>query len=207
MAKLSVHNFTVSVDGYAAGPNQREDAPLGDGDAGRLHEWMFATKTLGGDVGGIDDEVIRQNDSNLGATVMGRNMFGPIRGEWPNHGWTGWWGPNPPFHHDVFVLTHHERPAVSMDGGTTFHFVTDGLESALEQAFKAADGKDVRVGGGAAVIRQCLRAGLIDTMHIAVVPMLLGAGERLFDDVPMDGYRVARTVSSDAATHLWIERA
>jgi dihydrofolate reductase len=207
MAKLRVHNFTISTDGYATGPNQREDAPFGDGNGGRLHEWLFATKTFGGALTGLDDEVIAQGDDNVGATVMGRNMFGPIRGEWPNHDWTGWWGPNPPYHHDVFVLTHYGRPSLPMEGGTTFHFVTDGLESALEQAFKAADGKDVRLGGGADVVRQCLRAGLIDSMHIVVVPLFLGAGERLFGDLPMDGYQVTRTVTTEAATHLWIERA
>jgi dihydrofolate reductase len=207
MPKLRVHNVTISLDGYVTGLHQREDAPFGDGNGGHLHDWLLATKTFGGPLDGLDDEVIAQGEDNVGATVMGRNMFGPIRGAWPNHDWTGRWGPNPPYHHDVFVLTHHGRPSVPMEGGTTFHFVTDGLESALGQAFKAADGKDVRVGGGADVIRQCLRAGLVDSMHIVQVPLFLGAGERLFGDLPMDGYRVTRTVTTEPCTHLWIERA
>src|SRR5689334_1161812 len=166
-----------------AGPDQDEENPLGVGGQ-RLHEWAFATRTyrrmfgMEGGEAGLDDRFAAQGDVEIGATIMGRNMFGPVRGPWPDEAWRGWWGENPTFHHPVFVLTHHPRPALTMEGGTTFHFVSDGIESALRQAFAAADGKDVRLGGGAATIQQFLRAGLIDELHLVIVPILLGRGER-----------------------------
>jgi dihydrofolate reductase len=186
MPKLRVHNFAVSIDGYGAGPSQGVDNPLGV-DGLKLHEWVFETrawhKRQGSDGGttGLDDRLIEEGDAGIGATIMGRNMFGPIRGEWPDETWTGWWGDDPPYHHQVFVLTHHPRAPITMQGGTTFNFVVDGIEAALERAFDAADGRDVRLGGGAATIQQYLRAGLVDEMHLAIVPVLLGSGERLYD--------------------------
>src|ERR1700716_2945756 len=188
MAKLRVHNLAISLDGFAAGPNQDLDNPLGVGGS-RLHEWVFATRTgrrmLGEEGGdeGLDDKFLVEGDIGIGATIMGRNMFGHIRGPWKDEQWTGWWGDNPPYHHPVFVLTHHPRPSIEMQGGTIFHFVTDGIEIALERALDAAKGQDVRLGGGASTIQQYLRAQLIDEMHVAVVPVLLGGGERLFDHV------------------------
>jgi dihydrofolate reductase len=186
VAKLRVHNLSVSLDGYVAGPAQDVDNPLGVGGPG-LHEWVFATRTgrrmLGEDGGdeGLDDEFMARGDVGIGATIMGRNMFGPIRGAWGDAGWTGWWGDDPPYHHPVFVLTHHPRPPITMQGGTTFHFVDDGIEASLARALDAADGRDVRLGGGAATVQQYLRAGLVDEMHFVIVPILLGSGERLFD--------------------------
>jgi dihydrofolate reductase len=214
MPKLRVHNFTLSIDGYAAGPDQGPDEPLGV--RGReLHEWAFATRTfrqMQGMEGGaedLDDRVVAEGDVGIGATIMGRNMFGPIRGSWGNESWTGWWGDTPPYHHPVFVLTHHTRAPITMQGGTTFHFVTDGIDAALEQAFEAADGNDVRLGGGAATIQQYLRAGLIDEMHLAIVPILLGAGERLFDH--LDGgpiaYKCTEFVGSPSVVHARFVRS
>jgi dihydrofolate reductase len=213
MPKLRVHNFSVSVDGYAAGPDQDIDNPLGVGGL-RLHEWVFATPTWrqtpgteGGDEG-IDDRFIAEGDAAIGATVMGRNMFGPIRGPWNEEQWTGWWGDNPPYHHPVFVLTHHPHPPIEMRGGTTFHFVTEGIEAALERAFEAAGGGDVRLGGGVATIQQYLRAGLIDEMHLVIVPILLGGGERLFDHLEGGpaGYERVELVSSPAVAHVRFAR-
>jgi len=211
--KLRVHNFSVTVDGFAAGPNQRADAPFGDGMDGS-HDWMFATKganaMIGEDGGeeGIDNDFFLRGEVNVGATIMGRNMFGPIRGPWPNEDWKGWWGPNPPYHNEVFVLTHHERPALPMEGGTTFHFVNDSPEAVLERAFKAADGKDVRIGGGAATIRQFLRAGLIDELHVVITPIVVGSGARLFDDLGSLGgaYQVSEFVPSGTVTHVVITK-
>jgi dihydrofolate reductase len=214
MPKLRVHNFAISLDGYAAGPNQSLDNPLGIGGS-RLHEWVFATRTggqmLGTDGGGegVDDEFMARGDVGLGATIMGRNMFGPIRGDWGDQQWTGWWGDNPPYHHPVFVLTHHPHPAITMLGGTTFHFVDDDIDAVLNRAFDAADGKDVRLGGGAATVQQYLGAGLIDDMHLAIVPVLLGSGERLFDhlDGGPDGYECVEFVSSPSVAHVRLARA
>jgi dihydrofolate reductase len=209
MPKLRVHNFALSLDGYAAGPNQNLDNPLGVGGPG-LHEWAFATRTYrqmfgvdGGDEG-VDDRFAVQGDSGIGATIMGRNMFGPVRGPWGDEQWRGWWGEDPPYHHPVFVLTHHPHASITMQGGTTFHFVNDGIEAALERALDAAEGKDVRIGGGAATIQQYLRAGLIDEMHLAIVPILLGSGERLFDylDGGPIGYQCAEFVSSPSVLHV-----
>ncbi len=214
MAKLRVHNMAISIDGYGAGPNQSVDDPLGVGGPG-LHEWVFKTRTgrrmLGEEGGdeGLDDQFLMRGEAGIGATVMGRNMFGPVRGRWPDEDWKGWWGPNPPYHHPVFVLTHHPRKPVPMEGGTTFNFVTDGIESALSQAFAAAGGLDVRLGGGAATIQQYLKAGLVDEMHVAIVPIFLGAGERLFDhlDGGPVGYECVELVSSPRVTHARFVRS
>ncbi len=208
MAKLRVHNISISIDGYAAGPNQGVDNPLGVGGPG-LHEWIFKTRMgrrmLGEEGGdeGLDDQFLVRGDAGIGATIMGRNMFGPIRGEWSDESWKGWWGPNPPYHHPVFVLTHHPRESIPMEGGTTFNFISDGIESALAQAFAAAGGLDVRLGGGAATIQQYLKARLIDEMHVAIAPIFLGAGERLFDhlDGGPFGYECVELVSSPSVTH------
>ncbi|HKT02173.1 MAG TPA: dihydrofolate reductase family protein [Rugosimonospora sp.] len=207
MSKLVVHNFAISLDGYGAGLAQSLDAPLGVG-AGRLHEWVFQTRTgrrmIGQDGGdeGLDDGYLIRGETGIGATIMGRNMFGPVRGGWAGSDWRGWWGEDPPFHHPVFVLTHHARGPLPMAGGTTFHFVTGGIEDALRQAREAAGGKDIRLGGGAATIRAYLRAGLVDELNLAVVPaVLLGAGERLFEgDLP--GYRCAQFVASASVVHV-----
>jgi dihydrofolate reductase len=202
MAKLRVNNLCMSVDGYVAGPDQSVEEPLGvDGES--LHDWIFAD-----DRDELDGRIWDAGMEGIGAWVMGRNMFGPVRGEWGDSDWRGWWGPEPPYHCDVFVLTHHERAPVAMDGGTTFHFVTDGIEAALERAFAAAGGQDVRLGGGAETVRQYLRAGLIDELHVPIVPVLLRGGERLFeepDDVPA-GYEVVELVSSPAVVHLRMAR-
>jgi dihydrofolate reductase len=213
MAKVRVHNFAISADGYAAGPNQTFDNPLGEGGT-RLHEWVFATRTgarMFGETGGeegTDDDFFAEGDKGLGATIMGRNMFGPIRGLWEDEEWKGWWGDDPPYHHPVFVLTRYPRESFAMEGGTTFHFVTDGIESALEQALKAAGGRDVRIGGGAATIQQFLKARLIDEMHVAIVPILLGAGERLFDNLEggPHGYEISEFVATSAVAHLRLSR-
>lgn len=213
MPKLVVRNFSVSLDGYAAGPGQNLENPLGV-DGQRLHEWAFATRTYrrmfgmeGGDTG-IDDRFAAQRGDGIGATIMGRNMFGPIRGTWGDDDWKGWWGDEPPFHHPVFVLTHHPHPPITMQGGTTFHFVTDGIEAALAQALDAAGGKDVMLGGGAATIQQYLRAELIDELHLVVVPVLLGSGERLFDhlDGGPHGYECVEFAGSPSVAHVRLAR-
>jgi dihydrofolate reductase len=210
MSKLRVHNFAISLDGYGAGPRQGHDAPLGVGGE-RLHEWVFKTRgarAMFGETGGeegIDHDFFVRGDEGIGATIMGRNMFGPIRGPWTATDWTGWWGDNPPYHHHVFVLTHHARPSFAMDGGTTFHFVTDGIEAALKRAREAAGGRDVRLAGGAATIREYLDAGLVDELHVAIVPLLLGGGERLFDgldDEAVTGYECVEFVASGSVMHV-----
>jgi dihydrofolate reductase len=214
MPKLRVHNVSLSLDGYAAGPAQSIDDPLGVGGE-QLHEWAFAThhirEMMGmeGGAEGVDDRFAAAGDLGIGATVMGRNMFGPIRGAWPDESWRGWWGDEPPYHHEVFVLTHHPRASIPMEGGTTFHFVDGGIHDALDQAFAAAGGKDVRLGGGASTIQQYLRAGLIDELHLAIAPVFLGSGERLFDNLdggPV-GYECAELVSSPAAVHMRLVRS
>jgi dihydrofolate reductase len=211
VSKLRVHNLAMSLDGYAAGRAQDLDHPLGDGGED-LHTWVFETRTgramMGQEGGteGVDDEFMRRGDDNIGATVMGRNMFGPVRAAWPDESWTGWWGEEPPYHHDVFVLTHHARADVGMKGGTTFHFVTDGIEAALARAAEAAGGRDVRLGGGVATIKEYARAGLIDELHVAEVPILLGAGERLFDGDAFSGYAVVEFVPSAAVAHYRLAR-
>jgi len=211
MAKLVVRCFTVSLDGYSAAQGQTLDAPFGKGGL-RLMDWAFATRffnTMFGKAGGsegIDNDFAVQADRNVGATIMGRNMFGPQRGPWPNQDWKGWWGENPPYHHPVFVLSHHPRPAFDMAGGTSFTFVNDGIESALKKAFAAAKGKDVRIGGGAATVRQYLKAGLVDELHLVLVPILLGQGERVFEglDGVQDRYDVAEFVPSKTVSHVRI---
>ncbi|TIX46240.1 MAG: dihydrofolate reductase [Mesorhizobium sp.] len=214
MSKLRVSAFTLSIDGFGAGPDQDLKNPLGVGGEA-LHEWMFGTRTfrtmvLGKDGGTTDtDEAFAARSfENVGAWILGRNMFGPIRGEWPDDSWKGWWGDNPPYHVPVFVLTHHPRDPIVMEGGTTFYFVTDGIHSALQKAKAAADGKDVRLGGGVATIRQYLQEKLIDEMHLAISPVLLGAGESLFAgiDMPKLGYRCSEQVATPKATHVIIER-
>jgi dihydrofolate reductase len=213
MPKLRVHNFSMSLDGYAAGPGQNVDNPLGVGGT-RLHDWVFETRygraMLGEEGGaeGVDNDYLVQGDAGIGATIMGRNMFGPIRGPWGGEEWTGWWGDNPPYHHEVFVLTHYPHPSIPMQGGTTFHFVDDGIEAALERAFDAANGQDVRLGGGVATIQQYMRAGLLDELHVAIVPILLGGGERLFDNLDSSdrGYECVEFVGSSAVAHARFSR-
>jgi dihydrofolate reductase len=209
MSKLRF-NITISLDSYVAGPNESVENPLGEG-AFHLHDWALPTKTfrsLHGDAGGgetgINDEVLHETFENLGATIMGRNMFGPVRGPWGKDPWKGWWGENPPFHHPVFVLTHHAREPLPMEGGTTFFFVTNGIEFALAEAWKAAGGKDVALAGGAKVFQQYLTANLIDELEIHVVPLFLGSGVRLFDN--FDGCKVKlesiRTIAGRGVAHL-----
>ena len=207
MAKLTF-NMTMSLDGYVAGPRQSLENPLGEGGMG-LHGWAFATRGFrethgmeGGETG-IDDDIASGWNVNIGATIMGRNMFGPVRGTWGDDSWRGWWGEDPPYHTPVFVLTHHAREPVQMDGGTTFHFVTDGIEAALERAVEAAAGKDVTLGGGAETAQQYLRARLIDEMQIHLVPTFLGSGSRLFDNLGggPQGYECVELVSSPTVAH------
>lgn len=213
MTKLRVHSFAISVDGYGAGPNQNVDHPLRVGGEA-LHEWAFATRTfhkmLGKEGGatGVDDDFAARGFSNIGAWIIGRNMFGPIRGEWPDENWKGWWGDNPPFHVPVFVLSHHPRVSITMAGGTTFHFVTDGIQTALKRAKESASGQDVRLGGGVATIQQYLRARLIDEMHLAIAPTLLGSGEHLFADLDAValGYRCSEHVSTANVMHIVLTR-
>jgi dihydrofolate reductase len=213
MTRLRVQSFSISLDGYGAGRRQTVDEPLGEGGES-LHEWVVGTRTFtalygdGSGETGLDDDFAAAGFENLGAWIMGRNMFGAVRGPWPDESWRGWWGEEPPYHCPVFVLTHHERPPLEMAGGTTFHFVTGGIHEALERAVKAADGKDIRLGGGASVIRQYLEARLVDEMHIAVAPVLLGAGEPLLAglDLPASGYAVTRHAASEKATHVVITK-
>lgn len=214
MPKLRVHNFSISLDGYGAGPDQSPENPLGVGGED-LHNWVVATRAFrqahggeGGEEDNIDDDFAARQFDNIGAWIMGRNMFGPVRGPWPDESWKGWWGDDPPFHGPVFVLTHHPRLPQPMKGGTTFHFVDDGIESALGRAFEAAGGQDVVIGGGASTIQQYLRAGLIDDLHFAIVPILLGGGERLFDhlDGGPQGYECVEFASSPAAAHVRLAR-
>jgi dihydrofolate reductase len=204
MTELRVHNFSMSLDGYIAGPDQGVDHPLGVGGE-QLHEWIFG---LPEHRTPVDERMQAYGTDGIGATIMGRNMFGPVRGDWGAEEWTGWWGEDPPFHHDVFVLTHHARDPVTMAGGTTFHFVTDGIEAALERARDAAGTAHVRLGGGAATVRQYLRAGLVDELHLVVVPVLLGGGERLFEDLgaALDGWRCVEFTPSKAVAHVRLRR-
>ena len=213
MSKLRVDSFALSVDGYGAGPRQDRENPLGVGGT-QLHGWFYPTRTFRSMVGeaggttGLDDDFARRGMENVGAWIMGRNMFGPIRGDWPDDAWKGWWGDEPPYHVPVFVLTHHPRKSFEMAGGTTFHVVTDGIEEALKSARQAAGAKDVRLGGGVETIRQYLRARLVDRMHLAVSPVLLGSGEHLLSglDLPALGYRVAEEVRSEAVMHVVVTR-
>jgi len=209
MSRLRVLAFSVSLDGFGAGPHQSLENPMGVNGMG-LHQWALATRTFkkmfGQDGGatGVDDAFAARGFENLGAWILGRNMFGPIRGPWPNDDWKGWWGDAPPYHVPVFVLTHHAREPIVMKGGTTFHFVTDGIHSAFERARAAANGKDVRLGGGVATVREYLQAGLIDDMHLAISPVLLGAGENLLTGIDMraGGFECTEHVGTDRATHV-----
>ena len=213
MPKLRVHCFAISLDGYGAGPNQDLDNPLGVGGL-KLHEWFFPTRTfrqMHGDNGGttgIDDDFAARGLNNIGAWIIGRNMFGPVRGPWPDNNWKGWWGDNPPYHTPVFVLTNYPRASITMSGGTTFHFVTDGIHSALRRAAETASGQDIRLGGGIATIQQYMSAGLVDEMHLAISPILLGSGERLFAgiDAPKLGYQCTEYVATLNATHVVIAK-
>ncbi|HEY3730506.1 MAG TPA: dihydrofolate reductase family protein [Steroidobacteraceae bacterium] len=214
MAKLRVHSFAISIDGFGAGLNQDLQNPIGAGGVD-LMEWFFQTRVWRrmhghGDDGesGIDNGFAQQGFEGIGAWILGRNMFGPIRGPWPDEGWKGWWGEEPPYHVPVFVLTHHPRPSLKMRGGTDFHFVTDGIESALHQARAAAGGRDVRLGGGVATIRQYLRAGLIDQLHLVQRPVLLGAGEHLLAGINLRalGYVCDRSVAGERAAHVVLSR-
>lgn len=213
MSRVRVHCFGFSLDGYSAGPNQGLDHPLGVGGT-ELMEWFFPTRTWramqgedGGETG-IDDRFAAAGFDGIGAWILGRNMFGPVRGPWPDESWKGWWGENPPYHVPVFVLTHHARAPLKMAGGTEFIFVTDGIRSALDRAKEAAGGKDIRVGGGAATVRQYLEARLLDEMHLAVRPVLLGSGESVFRgvDVRKLGYVVATQEAGERATHMVVRR-
>jgi dihydrofolate reductase len=213
MAKVRVAAFSVSLDGFGAGPRQSLEHPLGERGP-EMFQWFFGTevfKKMTGQPGGargIDNGLAEEALANMGAWIIGRNMFGPVRGPWPDDSWKGWWGDTPPYHVPVFVLTHHARPPLEMQGGTTFHFVADGIESALAQARAAAGAKDVRIGGGVSTIRQYLAAGKIDELHLALSPVLLGEGEALFAGLDFHrlGYAVSRTVVGEGATHVIVTR-
>ncbi|ANK92148.1 MULTISPECIES: dihydrofolate reductase family protein [Rhizobium] len=209
MSKVRVAGFSVSVDGFGAGPEQSLNDPLGKRGP-EMFQWFFHTRTframMGKDDGstGIDEDYASRAMANFGAFILGRNMFGPIRGEWPDDAWKGWWGPNPPYHAPTYILTHYPREPLVMEGGTTFHFVTGGIHQALDQAKAAAGDKDVKIGGGVATVRQYLQAGLIDELHFAVSPVVLGKGEAMFAgiDLPALGFRVTEHVASEKTTHL-----
>jgi dihydrofolate reductase len=215
MSKVRVNGFSISIDGYGAGPDQSLANPLGVG-AEALHTWIVGTKTfqsshfagsaIGEEAGrgGVDDDFAARSMANLGAWIMGRNMFGPSRGAWPEDDWKGWWGKNPPYHVPVFVLTHHARAPITMEGGTTFHFVTDGIHAALARATEAANGKDIRIGGGAATVREYLAAGLIDELHLAIAPTLLGRGESLLGgiDTVSLGFKCTERAGTEHAMHV-----
>ena len=214
MSKLRVHSFAISLDGYGAGPRQSLENPLGIGGPG-LHEWILPTRTFqrlvqraeGGETG-VDDDFAARGFENLGAWILGRNMFGPIRGPWPDDRWKGWWGTNPPYHVPVFVLTHHPRDPLTMEGGTVFHFVTGGIDEALRRAVEAAGKRDIRLGGGVSTIRQYLRSRLVDEMHLAIAPALLGSGEHLLADIdlPALGYECAEHLPGARATHVVVRK-
>ena len=213
MGKVRVAGFSVSIDGYGAGPEQSLQDPLGKRGP-ELFQWYFPTQAFqamhGGEGGttGLDNDFAIRSMDGFGAFILGRNMFGPIRGDWPDDVWKGWWGDNPPYHAPTFVLTHHARAPIEMQGGTTFYFVTDGIESALRQARAAAGAKDVKIGGGVSTVRQYLRAGAVDTLHFAISPTVLGQGEAMFDGIDLRalGYRVTEHVPTDKATHIVLSR-
>ena len=214
MTTVRVDSFTISIDGYGAGPNQSLDNPLGIGGE-ELHGWLLSTRTWrqvhgkeGGETG-VDDDFAARGFGNVGAWILGRNMFAPSRGPWSDMSWKGWWGKNPPYHVPVFVLTHYARPPIEMEGNTTFHFVTGDIDDALRQAREAAAGMDIRIGGGADTIQQFLRAGLIDELHVAISPIVLGSGERLFEGVDLraSGYQCVQFVGSKNATHVVLRHA
>ncbi|MCB1374866.1 MAG: dihydrofolate reductase [Rhodobacteraceae bacterium] len=213
MSRVIVSGFSLSIDGYGAGPDQSREDPLGKrGET--LHTWMFGTRMfqrmLGKDGGseGVDNDYATRSMDGFGAFILGRNMFGPVRGDWPDETWKGWWGDNPPYHAPTFVLTHHRRDPLVMEGGTVFHFVTDGIEAALERARSAAGDRNVKIGGGVSTVRQYLQAGIIDELHFAVSPVVLGSGEAMFAglDLPALGYRVVGHEATDAATHVRLAR-
>ncbi|WP_064692024.1 dihydrofolate reductase family protein [Rhizobium aegyptiacum] len=209
MPKVRVAGFSVSVDGFGAGPEQSLNDPLGKRGP-EMFQWFFHTRTframMGKDDGssGIDEDYASRAMANFGAFILGRNMFGPIRGEWPDDAWKGWWGPNPPYHAPTYILTHYPREPIAMEGGTTFHFITGGIHEALDQAKAAAGDKDVKIGGGVETVRQYLQAGLIDELHFAISPVMLGKGEAMFTgiDLPSLGFRVVEHVASEHATHI-----
>ena len=213
MGKVRVSGFGVSIDGFGAGTDQSLADPLGKRGP-ELFQWFFPTRAfkamLGSDGGttGPDNDFAHRAMDGFGAFILGRNMFGPIRGDWPDDQWKGWWGDNPPYHAPTFVLTHHPRAPIEMQGGTTFYFVTDGIESALRQARAAAGGKDVKIGGGVSTLRQYLRAGVIDTLHFAVAPIVLGQGEAVFEGIDLcaTGYRIIDHVPTEKATHIVMSR-
>ncbi len=213
MSKLRVQNFAISLDGYGAGPRQDLDNPLGVGGLA-LHDWIVPTRTFQkmmgneGGASGVDDDFMARGFANIGAWILGRNMFGPVRGSWPDDAWKGWWGDNPPYHTPVFVLTNHARQSITMDGGTTFHFVTEGIHAALQRAKDAAKGRDVRLGGGVSTIRQYLQASLIDEMHVAISPILLGSGENLFAGINTLalGYQCVEHITTANALHFILKK-
>jgi dihydrofolate reductase len=214
VSKLRVLSFGLAIDGYGAGPSQNLKNPLGVGGESLL-AWAVATRTfrmlheaVGGDETGIDEDFAARGFRNIGAWIIGRNMFGPVRGPWPNFDWKGWWGDNPPYHCDVFVLTHFPRPPLQMEGGTTFYFESSGIETTLQKAIEAANGKDVRLGGGVSLVRQYLMAGLVDEIHLAIVPTLLGSGEPLLSgiDLAKMGYRCVEYVPSPKVAHMVLRR-
>ena len=213
MGRVRVAGFAVSIDGFGAGPDQSLENPLGLRGP-ELHNWFYPTRSfqamIGKDGGteGVDDRFGRASMAGFGAFILGRNMFGPVRGDWPDDVWKGWWGDNPPYHAPTYILTHHPRPPIEMEGGTTFYFVTDGIESALSQARAAAGDLDVKIGGGVSTVRQYLLAGHIDELHLVISPVLLGQGEALFAglDLPGLGYRVTESVSTELATHVVLTR-
>ena len=211
--RVRVATFSISLDGYGAGTDQSLEYPLGIGGED-LHEWVVSTRSWRqmhgkeGGTRGIDDDFAERGNKNIGAWIIGRNMFGPVRGPWPDLNWKGWWGDNPPYHVPVYVLTHHARPPLKMEGGTTFYFITEGIHDALDRAREAADGKDILIGGGADTIQQYLREGLIDELHFAISPTILGAGERLFEGVDLlkAGYECTRFEAYGKATHVILHR-
>jgi dihydrofolate reductase len=211
MAKIRVQSFSLSLDGFGAGPNQDLQNPLGVRGP-ELFEWFFATRIwrqmqgLDGGETGVDNTVAEQGFAGIGAWILGRNMFGPVRGPWPDENWKGWWGDEPPYRTPVFVLTHYPRASFSLKGGTEFHFVTEGIRAALELAMEAAGGRDVRIGGGVSTLRQYLSAALIDEMHLAVRPVLLGGGEQLFTglDLPALGYECVNYLAGERAMHIFV---
>jgi dihydrofolate reductase len=213
MGKVRVAAFAVSLDGFGAGPRQDLDNPLGVRGS-ELHKWFFPTEVFrkmqaqSGGTNGVDNQIAAKSFENVGAWILGRNMFGPVRGAWKDESWKGWWGPSPPYHTPVFVLTHHVRKPLAMEGGTTFYFVTDGIHSALKQAKDAAAAKDVRIGGGVSTIRQYLAAGMIDELHLAFSPVLLGDGEHLFGGMNWHelGFAPQTTVAGENATHVFLKR-
>src|SRR5580698_871373 len=213
MSRLSVRSFAMSIDGYSAGPNQDLQNPIGTGGM-ELMEWFFHTREwrrmhgqADGETG-VDNDIAARSFDGVGAWILGRNMFGPVRGPWPDESWKGWWGANPPYHVPTFVLTHHPRPPLEMEGGTKFIFVTDGIQSALQQAQKAAGDKDIRIGGGVSTIRQFLKAGLIDEMHLALMPVLMGKGENLFSGLDLHelGFKCVERVPTEQATHVVLKK-